>query len=401
MEFMASLTHYQDGLKTARRLLLRLREIPNAAQQHNAQISNNRAGRQRTSREEGSKNFAGLPPLPFDGNGSIPTSQDTESELQNIQGAPEASINTRTSAFLDLPGEIRNLIYEYTFVPPLDLDKLPSTHRLPHGLSLLQTCRQIYSEANQWFFAGALVYALHTPRTKFYQDVPAERLRLMKAIYLPASNIEKIFLKYPVWKTRTYDCVIRDLCEAGFHPTTLVFSTDCRIGGFEQRATDSRSARYATALLDLRFALSILKTVERVYVVDIGAPYVLATRDYFADLFERCFPFDLERVRGLDHTLRADYWSPTYYSYPGLATYHGIPGSEWKWEIQRPKSECSTIEDFEFLLATTDNDGVPRPPLQVYTFSNWIDFCKAYRGPSCAPERTREIGSDGPSNVQQ
>jgi len=217
----------------------------------------------------------------------------------------------------------------------------------------------------------------------------------MNSIYLPASNIGNTSLKYADWAKGTYDCVIEKLCVSGFHPTTLVFTTDSRIGGFEQRGTDSRCARYASALLDLRFALSILKTLKRIYVVDIGAPVALATRDYFAELFARCFPLDKEKVGELQHELLSNIRSPTRYHYAGLAYYNDIPGSEMEWDLQEPEAEPTEDEDFDFLLGTTDNDGVPRPQMQVYTFSNWTDFCRAYRGPMHPPERSGEPTTEG------
>jgi hypothetical protein len=337
--------------------------------------------------------LAELPPLPFDGNGSLSTansSHDPDSSV--VQPATTTSTTPtskpQTTSFLDLPGEIRNYIYTYCFSTSLASDSPPHTHIFPSALPLLQTCHQIQGEARHYLGENALIHGLHATQPMFYYGLSADLLEKMKVIYLPASEISDASLEYDKWRKGTYSPILQNLCSRKFHPTTLIFSADCRIGGFESRVTDSRCARYANNLLDLRHALTLMSTVERVHVVDnVSSPYTLATRDYFAELFERCFPTDGEMVGRMQYDLLSDPGSLTYYYYGGTMRYREIPRAQSQWGLQRSSENVASETGVDLVLeAACGNDGSKRV-VEVYVFSNWGEFSKAYRGPFASPVR--------------
>jgi hypothetical protein len=339
-------------------------------------------------------NILKLPPLLFDGSGSINSSR----KPIRHKSLHQLSCDLRTSAFLLLPAEIRNIIYEYTFALHLDSTSIPQTHYLPPGAHLLLTCKQISQEAQQYFYNGALIHALHPTRAPVSENKKPthELVKFKKSIFLPASNIEATHPRYLNPSKVAYTNILRHLSPTCLKPspTTLVFTTDCRIGGFEQRSLDSRCARYASALLDLRFALSLLSTIERIYVVDIGKPVHLATRDYFVDMFTRCFPNDAEKVEEMQQELMSDPGSLTWYDYKGLKFYTGIPGSDEGWRLQRPEGlgdGKGKDGDLDFEM---QRDGMGEGA-KVYVFANWIEFCRAYRGPVERPERGGGLNEEG------
>jgi hypothetical protein len=56
--------------------------------------------------------------------------------------------------FLDLPGEVRNRIYEFALVDQEVIDLDPANHRrIAPRLTLLSTCRQIYEESYHIFYS--------------------------------------------------------------------------------------------------------------------------------------------------------------------------------------------------------------------------------------------------------
>jgi hypothetical protein len=167
-------------------------------------------------------------------------------------------------------------------------------------------------------------------------------------------------------------------------------------------------------------SLSLLRSVERVYVVDIGVPYELATRDYFADMFERCFPIHVARVLHIQRELQSDQGSLTRYSYPGSSFYVGITGCELPWKLRDSSSSSpSTLssesestsspaepqqaeewdEDVDFLLDAKIRDETgacrERQGIKIYTFANWKDFCTAYKGPDVGPDRSGKPTTTG------
>jgi hypothetical protein len=312
--------------------------------------------------------------------------------------------SSNTGLFINLPGEVRNLIYKFTLNTSFSPNQLPDTHCLPSGSSLALTCRQIYHEVHQMIDSNTLVYALHTMRIRFFQQLPPERLKLMKAVILPESRMGDSWIRYHDWRNGIYQCVVESLCASKFHPTTLIFCTDHRRSQMSWDvigvSNEARDAGFANALKDLRFALSILHTVRTVYLIDVGAPYVLATRDFYANMFEKFFPTDEDAVRRITRGFTSLY-------------YHGtIDGCE-KWVIERgrqtPKcgdtqvGDGSGIEDEDqFMLkeGSANWDCTPcfrlariyppeSPPCEVavHIFANWPDFCKAYDGPYRSPKR--------------
>jgi hypothetical protein len=359
----------------------------------------------------------GLPPLPFDGKGSMQP-KVTPIPLTSSILDP----NAKPSPFLTLPGELRNQIYSY-LIPihqphPFSPTTLPSTHILLPSANLLATCKQIYTELHQWVYSRSVIHGLYITHSSFHKGVPASRLDLMKTLYIPAPNVGTTSPGvYDRWaKAPIYNDISERLLDKSFAPKTLIFSTECRIGGFDQRVTDSRCARYASALLTLRLflSLSLLGSVERVYIVDIGVPYELATRDYFADMFERCFPVDMARVLHIQHELRSDQGSWTRYTYPGSSFYTGIPGCELHWDLRdssspSPSTPTSSLEeqqraeewdeDVDFLLdaKVRDETGAYREKksIKIYTFSNWKDFGTAFQGPDVGPDRSGKPTTTG------
>ncbi|KAF2437173.1 hypothetical protein EJ08DRAFT_15883 [Tothia fuscella] len=332
-----------------------------------------------------------LPALSFDGAGFMETSTHISTPSSGRNNATLTPI-TQTTAFLALPGEIRNQIYTYTFeAPRLEHDSFPDTHIFPApGLALAQTCHQTLAECRHLLQESAVVHGLHTTRPDFYHDLSKEVMEALKTIYFPASYIRNASLNYNDWITGKYTPILQTLRNnKNFNPTTLLFSTDCRIGGFEQRTTDSRIARYANGLFDLRYILSIFTSIEKVYVVDIvPKSNILATRDYFVEMFERCFPTSAQKVAGLEMDLLSDPYSLSRYHYRGRKTYGEINGSDVKCNVQRA-SEAGCGGEVDFLLKIDDCER-SRLQIEVYVFSNWGDFCEGYRGPTLSPTRDGE-----------
>jgi hypothetical protein len=319
----------------------------------------------------------------------------TESHQTSTESVERVEICQPTSAntgpFINLPGEVRNLIYRFTINTCFSPDRLPNPHLLPSGSSLGLTCRQIYHEVHQIIDSNILVYALHTMKIRFFQELPLERVKLMKAVILTDSKMGDSWRRYYDWRHGIYECVIEKLCSSEFHPTTLIFCTDhCH----SQPPWDDisfssqyRKSQFTDALHDLRFALSTMHTIRTVFLIDVGAP---ATRDVYADLFEKCFPSHANRFT-------AEYYDSV------------------QWDVQRERipvacdaimvDEASSNKDerkFKRIMrieeaANADNTAdfrltikkVDLPPCEVavHIFAHWLDFCKAYDGPFRPPKR--------------
>jgi hypothetical protein len=312
------------------------------------------------------------------------------------------SIAANTGTFMNLPGEVRNLIYNFAFNTSFSTDQLPDTHLLPSCYLLALTCRQIYHEVHEMIDSNVLVYGLHAMRIRFFQQLAPEKLRLMKAVILPESRMGDSWIRYHDWRNGIYQCVVDKLCTSGFHPTILVFCTDCQRSQLTGHVTgvsqEARAARFANALKDLRFALSVLRTIHTVYLVDVG---MNATRDLYADMFEKFFPNDVDKVQRIAQGFNSLY-------------YHGtIDGSE-KWDVHRereplpsegtaPRDSDGIVHGLSYLRFeeasnkdnTTDfcltkaNPDLPSSEVAVHIFPSWPDFCSAYDGPYRSPKRWR------------
>lgn len=330
------------------------------------------------------------------------SNSSTPLALDYIANAIDASevlrpTSANTGSFISLPGEIRNLIYKFAFNTSFSHDQLPNTHLLPSCFSLALTCRQIYHEVHKMIDSNVLVYGLHTMRIRFYQQLAPEKLRLLKAVILPESRMGDSWIRYQDWSKGIYQCVVEQLCASKFHPTTLIFCTDFKrsqMTGHVSGISDAaRDARFANALKDLRFALSILKTIRTAYIVDVG---IHGDRDLYANMFEKFFPSDVDKVQRIAHGFNSLH-------------YHGTLDSPEKWDVYRERQyllwnqDGSCIEGtFDELLielaANTDNApdfrllkaGVETPDCEVFVhiFTSWPDFCNAYDGPYRSPKRT-------------
>jgi hypothetical protein len=70
--------------------------------------------------------------------------------------------------FLDLPGEVRNKIYEFALVGNEVIDLDPSNHRrVAPKLHLLSTCRQVYEESYHIFYSRQ-TFRLFSTNTSFF-----------------------------------------------------------------------------------------------------------------------------------------------------------------------------------------------------------------------------------------
>ncbi|RDI79352.1 hypothetical protein Vi05172_g10576 [Venturia inaequalis] len=303
--------------------------------------------------------------------------------------------------FINLPGEVRNLIYKYAFNQSLSADQLPDTHLLPACSSLALTCRQIYHEVHDMIDSNILVYGLHTMRIRFFQQLPHERLSLMKAVILPESWMGDSWIRYHDWRKGIYECVTKRLCASDFRPTTLIFCTDSKgsqvsrdVSGISSAA---REARFANALKDLRFALSIMHTIRTVYLVDVGFH---EGRRHYADMFDKFFPSDADKVSRIARGFNSLHYHST------------LDGSE-KWTVKRERvpirpddERCSRLVSgvhddlvFEQIEEADNTDNTPdfrliKPHLElptceivVHVFTSWPDFCNAYDGPYRSPKR--------------
>jgi hypothetical protein len=126
--------------------------------------------------------------------------------------------------------------------------------------------------------------------------------------------------------------------------------------------------------------------VERVHVVDnVSTPYTLATRGYFAELFERCFPTSEQMVGRMQCDLLSDPGSLTRYSYWGMIRYREIPGAEIPWGLELLSEEAERETGVDLVLKASNSDDNSNRIIQVHVFTNWGDFCKAYRGPRTSP----------------
>lgn len=317
--------------------------------------------------------------------------------------------SANTGPFINLPGEVRNIIYKFAFNTSFSTDQLPDTHRLPSCYLLALTCRQIYHEVHEMVDSNILVYGFHTMRIRFFQQLPPERLSLMKAVILPESGMGNSWTRYHDWRNGIYECVVEKLCASRFQPTTLIFCTDCQrsqmSGHVAGISNEARNARFANALQDLRFTLATLCTVRTVYIVNVGAPWFHNTRDSYADMFEKYFPSDVDKVQNIAQGFTSLY-------------YHGILDGSEKWGVRReriplriplkipwgcndslPQGSIGVVDNdlfvrtkdaedstADFCLTRTDSHSPPSE-VAVHIFANWPDFCKAYDGPYRLPKR--------------
>lgn len=303
--------------------------------------------------------------------------------------------------FINLPGEVRNLIYKVAFNTSFSAEQLPDTHLLPACSSLALTCRQIYHEVHDMIDANILVYGLHTMRIRFFQQLPPERLRLMKAVILPESRMGDSWIRYHDWRKGIYECVTKQLCASDFRPTTLIFCTDSKrsqmSGDISGVSNAAREARFANALNDLRFALSTMHTIRTVYLVDVG---IHEGRYVYADMFERFFPSDVDKVQHIARGFRSLH-------------YHGTFDGYERWTVKRERFPIRPDDEnwldhtlLEQIVEAENTDNTPdfrllKPDLEttacevvVHIFASWPDFCNAYDGPYRLPKRYKNQVSE-------
>jgi hypothetical protein len=109
--------------------------------------------------------------------------------------------------FLDLPGEIRNLVYECMFGFPEDLIKIggltsrrypirlfDAQVRQPSGVALLCTCRQIYGEAVSVLYGRSTFYLEVYRRKHDFFDLSKPNLAKT-----PVHHVKKLHLEVTVW----------------------------------------------------------------------------------------------------------------------------------------------------------------------------------------------------------
>lgn len=77
-------------------------------------------------------------------------------------------------------------------------------------------------------------------------------------------------------------------------PTTLIFNSDFRTGNVSRISSRTSEARFANVRKDLRFALSIMLTIQTVHCADVGTHGGCYR---FAHMFDKFIPSDVDKVQ--------------------------------------------------------------------------------------------------------
>lgn len=194
-------------------------------------------------------------------------------------------------AFYQPSGEVRKLNCKIAFNTSFSPYQLPDTHLLLACFSLALTCRQIYHEVYDMMDSNVLVHGEHTMRTRFFQQLPLGKAHESRDF---AGVEDDSWIRYHDWRKGIYYCVTRQLCASEFRPTTLIFNSDFRTGNVSRISSRTSEARFANVRKDLRFALSIMLTIQTVHCADVGTHGGCYR---FAHMFDKFIPSDVDKVQ--------------------------------------------------------------------------------------------------------
>ena len=259
------------------------------------------------------------------------------------QHKPWQPLEQPGSPLLQLPGEIRNRIYELATVVSFDGCRPPTGHTISAGLLL--TCKQTYLETNAIAYGNAAIYAMQTMRLNFYIKIRESLLCKMDNIFLedPRLSPRTDTKKYWAWGDGVYNPVQKRLCDVAFHPKTLIF-----YGNF---IFQSDAQRCSWVVRFFHCALSIVTTLTTIHfveaqgaVAETGNPKVTGTVFQLDWVDANMCPLLLKRSRCSVKT-----------------------------------AVCDTGE-FDFWVYITERAKVRK--VGVHVHPSWYSFCRDWPGPS-------------------